>query len=145
MKISRTVQRLWKRKHTKLIVQSPKSDNSIRMIPLLPELMNLLQSLRGEASADAYVLTGTNRPLDPRSMQYRFQKFLVRNDLPVLNFHVLRHTFATRCVEKGMDVKCLSELLGHANIETTLQLYVHPTLGQKRRYLRAVSTLPHSA
>ena len=145
MKISRTVQRLWKRKHTKLIVQSPKSDKSIRMIPLLPELMNLLQSLRGEASADAYVLTGTNRPLDPRSMQYRFQKFLVRNDLPVLNFHVLRHTFATRCVEKGMDVKCLSELLGHANIETTLQLYVHPTLGQKRRYLRAVSTLPHSA
>ncbi len=145
LQVARTVQRLWKRKQTKLVVQSPKSDTSTRLIPLEPELMALLRSLRGSAAEDAYFLTGTARPLDPRSMQYRFQKFLQRNNLPVLNFHILRHTFATRCVENGMDAKCLSELLGHANVETTLRLYVHPTMGQKRAWLKAVSTLPQPA
>ena len=51
------------------------------------------------------------------------------------NFHILRHTFATNCVENGMDVKSLSEILGHSDVKITLNRYIHPTMCVKRKYL----------
>lgn len=74
-------------------------------------------------------------------MQYRFRRFLERNNLPLRNYHVLRHSFATRCIEGGMDIKSLSEILGHANVQTTLQMYIHPSMASKRAAMEAASML----
>lgn len=141
LRISRTVQRIRVGKKTALVVQTPKSESSERIIPIQPKLMELLASLRGSTSEGCYMLSGKEIPIDPRTVQYRFRKFLWNNHFAIHNFHVLRHSFASRCIEKGMDAKCLSELLGHSNIKTTLQLYVHPSMEQKRAYLEKVSTL----
>ena len=79
--------------------------------------------------------------MEPRTLQYRFKSFLKSHGLKSHHFHALRHTFATRSIEKGVDAKTLSELLGHRNVKTTLQLYVHPTMQHKRRIVEAVSSI----
>ena len=83
----------------------------------------------------------TELPMEPRTLRYYFSGFLKRCNIRYRNFHVLRHTFATRCIETGMDVKSLSELLGHADVRTTLKLYVHPSLESKRRAIQKIALL----
>ncbi|MBC5686666.1 tyrosine-type recombinase/integrase [Roseburia sp. NSJ-9] len=61
-----------------------------------------------------------------------YEKILNRLEIPYRNFHCLRHTFATRCVENGGDYKCVSEILGHSSIKITMDRYVHPRMEQKR-------------
>ncbi|MDD6189702.1 MAG: site-specific integrase [Clostridiales bacterium] len=140
--VRRTVLRVKKGSGTQLSVQSPKSDASDRIVPLTEEMRDLLRLLRGSTPDDAYMLTGQReKPMEPRTMQYRFQSFLKRNGLRERNFHTLRHSFATRCISNGADPKTLSELLGHSNVKTTLQLYVHPSMQQKRAYIYAASTI----
>ena len=141
IKISRTIQRIHLEKGTKLIVQTPKSVSSERIIPLHPKLVRMILSLQKEAGEKAYILSGNTHPMDPRTVQYRFTRFLKNLNITHRNFHVLRHSFATRCIEKGMDVKALSELLGHSAVNITMQLYVHPSMQQKRQYMQAVSTV----
>ena len=65
----------------------------------------------------------------------------VYREIPVRNFHILRHSCATRCIEYGMDIKSLSEILGHADVQTTLRMYVHPSMESKRSGLELASTL----
>ena len=65
-------------------------------------------------------------------MQYRFKKYLIEANIEKANFHALRHSFATRAVECGFEIKSLSELLGHANVQVTLQKYVHSSFALKR-------------
>lgn len=142
--VNRTVQRTWLLHGTKLQIQLPKSDASLRTIPMDEVLMERILSLRTDENADSYILSGNCCPMDPRSLQYRFAAVLEKCKLRRRNFHVLRHSFATRSIEQGMDVKCLSEILGHANIKTTLQLYVHPTRALKRASMRRVSTLMYA-
>lgn len=79
---------------------------------------------------------GGNKSLEPRTMQYRFQKILNDAGIDGRNFHILRHTYATNCVESGMDVKALSAILGHSDVKITLNRYVHPTMDSKRRQMR---------
>lgn len=79
-----------------------------------------------------YVLTGNEHYVEPRSMEYYFKCVLQRTGIPELNFHALRHTFATRCVELGFDVKTLSKILGHSSVTITMNRYVHPTMQMKR-------------
>ena len=142
LRINRTVLRLKVGNRTQLAVQTPKSEASERTIPLTAELVHLFTRLRGAAPADAYVLTRqADLPMEPRTMQYRFHSFLKKHQLRDHHFHTLRHTFATRCVEQGADAKTLSEILGHSSVKTTLQIYVHPSMEQKRRFLCAVSTI----
>lgn len=135
--VRQNVQRLTQNGKSELVIQTPKSETSRRTIPLTAEILSLL---RTHCSQSAYVFGGT-KPLEPRTMQYRFNSFLKKNDLKVRNFHALRHSFATRCIAMGADVKTLSEILGHSNIKTTMQLYVHPTMEQKRANMQLVSTL----
>lgn len=128
-KVERTVQRIYENGSTKLIIDSPKSRSSVREIPLPDFLIGILKRFR--SSDSAFVLSGTEKLIEPRTMQYRFKSLLKKADLPSVNYHSLRHMFATNCIELGFDVKTLSEILGHASVETTLNRYVHSSIERK--------------
>ena len=115
---------------TKVIVSEPKTSSSLRVIPLTGFLMEILRS-RAQ-NGEKYILTGKDTPAEPHTVYMRYRKLMRAYHLEGYSFHALRHTFATRCMEVGFDTKTLSEILGHANISTTLAIYVHPSLEQKR-------------
>lgn len=138
--VSRTIQRItdWNgMSKTRLIITEPKSAASIRSIPLPDCLLPVLNPCRQEE--DFFVLSGTDKPIEPRTMQYRFQSMLKKANLPSVHFHALRHMFATNCIELGFDVKSLSEILGHSSVEITLNRYVHSSMKQKREYMKRFS------
>ena len=140
--VRRSVQRVTLHGVSQLLVQRPKSDSSERIIPLHPELLLLLQRVSAKLPPDAYLMTGReDRPMDPRTCQYQFTVLLQRCGIRHRGFHALRHTFATICVEAGADIKSVSELLGHADIKTTLKLYVHPSMESKRRCIQSIAFL----
>lgn len=125
---------------TKVIITTPKSACSRRIIPL-PENISLLISKLVQ-SPECYFLTGKSSCfIEPRSLQYHFKKTLEECSLEHANFHALRHTFATRCVEVGFDVKTLSEILGHASVNITMNRYVHPSMELKRKNMNLLCTL----
>lgn len=116
---------------TLLVVTDTKSGNSTRVIPISGTLKSILLQLKGNDCE--YIIQGKKKPYaDPRTLQYAFKKQLAKCNLPDINYHALRHTFATRCVEAGVDIKSLSEMLGHANVNITLNTYVHSSLEQKQ-------------
>jgi len=136
--ISRTVQRLYVQgcaTKTILVETSPKSAHSKREIPLSAEVLELLLKFY---NGKKYVFGG-DKPMEPRKMQYHFKEILKEARLEDKNFHALRHTFATNCIEGGMDVKSLSEILGHSNVQITMNRYVHPSMDTKRKYMNALS------
>ena len=122
-----------------LTVQPPKTENSERWVPIPKEMLRMLQTARRQL--DSYLLTGRERVPDPRAMQYRYKILLTRCGVRYRNFHCLRHSYATRCVERGVDVKSVSELLGHADVRTTLRLYVHSSMDYKRRAVEGIGFL----
>ena len=125
---------------TKILISSPKSQCSLRTIPVPNEIMVLIQNQ--VSTKESFVLTGSSdRFIEPRTMQNHFQKVLRSNSIQKANFHCLRHTFATRCVEVGFDVKSLREILGHANVNITMNRYVHPTMDLKRENMERLSIL----
>ena len=135
IKIKRTMQRLQKKdgKGTEVVVGSPKTKKSIRTIPILSSLNGLIEEFNISREAQSYVLGTFCKPIvEPRVMQYKFQHYLKELKIEDASFHTLRHTFATRAVEAGIDIKALSELLGHSNVQTTLNRYVHSSLSHKR-------------
>lgn len=137
--VNRTVQRIESKEgptKTVLLESPPKSVFSKRIIPMSDSLLSLLIKFKREGQE--YVLQ-KNRPMEPRTYQNHFKKYLKQIDAPNYNFHVLRHTFATNCVDSGMDIKSLSEILGHSNVQITLNRYVHPSIDTKRKYLNALS------
>ncbi|MEE3415835.1 MAG: tyrosine-type recombinase/integrase [Prevotella sp.] len=129
LKVRRTVQRIYENGTTKLIMGSPKSKSSVREIPLPKFLVEILSDFKSDDSV--FILSGKENLTDPRTLQYRFKSLLKKADLPSINYHSLRHMFATNCIALGFDVKTLSELLGHATVETTLNRYVHSFMERK--------------
>ena len=125
---------------TQIIITQPKSDCSIRTIPIPDKIIPLLYSKR--CNAQTFLLTGsTTKYIEPRTMQNRFKSILKKCDIDTVNFHVLRHTFATRCVEIGFDIKRLSEILGHSSVNITLNRYVHPSMELKQKNMNMLSDL----
>jgi len=114
---------------TKIVITPPKSRASKREIPIPEVLFSRLKAMK--KSDDHYILTGKKIFSEPRTMQYRFKSILKKLNLPSINFHLLRHMFATRCVAVGADVKTLSEVLGHSSVEMTLNRYVHSSFERK--------------
>lgn len=132
--VNKTVQRIAVKGYvtkTVLMETDPKSECSKRTIPLTDEIPGLLKGLKG----DPVYVFGGDKPLEPRTMQYRFKRILKEAGIDSRNFHILRHTFATNCVESGMDVKTLSVILGHSDVKITLNRYVHPTMDSRRRQI----------
>lgn len=141
MKIRRTVERIadldpLAKAKTKLVIGDPKTENSRREIPLPYVLCEYLKA-RCKAQ-NTYVLTGTDKPCEPHTLYVRYERFLHRNGFEKYTFHALRHTFATRGIESGFDVKSLSEILGHSDVTTTLRCYVHSSTEQKRKQMEAM-------
>ena len=121
---------------TKIIISEPKSDSSKRVIPIPEELIPYLEEFK--VKDDEFVLSGTSKPIEPRTLQNRFARILNNVNLPSVHFHSLRHYFASDCVRLGFDIKTLSELLGHSNVEITLNRYVHSSFDQKREYMNRI-------
>ena len=117
------------------IIDVPKTKSSIRDIPIPTKLQSALLEMRYISQNNKYVLSDSSTFLSPRTFEYRYHKALSRSCLEKINYHSLRHTFATRCIEVGMDVKTLSEILGHSNVAITLNTYVHPSMDLKREQL----------
>ena len=146
IEIRQSAQRIQIGQGTQLLVQSPKSDASKRTIPLTAGLLRWLKDAVRGLSGNAYVLTGrVDKPMEPRTLRYFFDRFQERCGIQRRNFHVLRHTFATRCIETGADGKSVSEILGHANVQTTLKLYVHPSIEAKRRVIENAACMSFGA
>ena len=136
--VSKTLQRIYTKEHkSKIIESSPKTNSSFRTIPLAPQLKNYLS----KRSDDIYVLSNTLIPVEPRLLRKVFNRLLEQNNMKHYKFHSLRHTFATKCIEAKIDYKTISVLLGHANINTTLNLYVHPSYSQKKKAINKLTAL----
>ena len=134
--VEATMQRLRDYEHTgegrtRIMINSPKSDTSVRMIPLTERAVRLCSQHDPHCPA-AFVLTGTEQFMEPRQLQKRLSKYTKACGLEGVHFHTIRHTFATRCVEAGVEIKSLSEILGHANTSITLSRYVHSSMELKR-------------
>lgn len=139
--IKRTIERIantdkFAKTKTKVIINTPKTESSYRVIPLQKFLMDVLQ--KNQKPGNCYLLTGTTKYTEPHQYYVRYKRFLKRNNLGEYTFHCLRHTFATRCVEAGFDIKSLSEILGHSSVTTTMAIYIHPTLEQKRLQMEKI-------
>lgn len=134
--VNRTIERIYiiegEKKHTELVINTPKTKNSCREIPMNKELLGMLKPLKKVVNDDYYILTNDERPIEPRTYRNYYKRLMEKLDIPKLKCHGLRHSFATRCIEVGCDYKTVSVLLGHSNISTTLNLYVHPNMEQKK-------------
>ncbi len=143
--VSKTMQRLQNDKSagvsgTSIIITEPKSYAAKRVIPLPDFMIEML--LLVKKSADTYVLSTNNTAFtEPRTMQNKFKTYLRLANISDANFHALRHTFATRCIEAGFDVKSLSEILGHSSVKITLDKYVHSSMNLKRDNMEKLSSI----
>lgn len=135
--VNKTIQRIYLvgeiEKRTEVIIDTPKSKNSIREIPMTKELLRMVKPLKKVVNSSFFVLTNSAAPTEPRTYRNYYKRLMKQLDIPALKFHGLRHSFATRCIESNCDYKTVSVLLGHSNISTTLNLYVHPNMEQKKR------------
>lgn len=122
---------------TKVVIDKPKTISSMRTVPLTDDLAYYLSSRHDDN--ESFVITQTDKCMEPRVCLDRYKRLLHRAGLPDYNFHLLRHTFATRCVEQGVDIKSLSEIMGHANVSITLQRYVHPSMELKREQINKIN------
>lgn len=135
--VNRTIQRIYViedgSRKTELILDTPKTKNSIREIPISKDLLRILKPFKKIVNPSFFVLTNDAKPTEPRTYRSYYKSLMEHLKMPDLKFHGLRHSFATRCIESNCDYKTVSVLLGHSNISTTLNLYVHPNMEQKKK------------
>lgn len=126
---------------TKIVISEPKSDTSARLIPLTDYAVKLCKT-QWRGCPSAFVLTGdTQRYIEPRSMQYKLERYTEECGLDGVHFHTLRHSFATRCVEVDFEIKSLSEILGHSSPRITLERYVHSSMELKRDNMNKLASI----
>jgi len=133
LSVNRIVQRINENGKSKIIIGSPKSKSSVRTVPVPDFLLNILEQKK--KAEELFIITETCKPTEPRTMQNRFKSILKSCGIRNVNFHLLRHTYATVCIENGFDPKTLSELLGHSNSSITLNRYVHSSVQMKKNYV----------
>lgn len=119
---------------TVISVGKPKTSSSDRKIPICNFIEKILLET-GFHDPENYFLTDGKNYIEPRTYQNRFKKYLHEAGIQAVNFHALRHTFATNCINSGCDVKSVSEILGHSSVKITLDKYVHPSMAAKKNQL----------
>lgn len=131
LRVSKALQRVPDKSDgkTTIAITSPKSKTSVRDIPVPAFVLDILK----QNECSGYILSGNNKPVEPRTMQNRFKAVLKCCGIRNANFHLLRHTYATVCIESGFDAKTVSELLGHSNVNITLNRYVHSSMEMKKK------------
>lgn len=141
--VRRTIERIYiieeGQRRTELLIGTPKTATSLRAIPISRSLLRILKPLKKIVNEDNYFLTNGQKPLEPRSYRAYYLRLLRMLGIQKVKFHGLRHSFATRCIESGCDYKTISSILGHADISTTLNLYVHPDISQKKKCIEKAS------
>lgn len=133
--INKTVQRVYNKdiRKTEILIDKPKTFESNRKIPISNQMMKLLRPLMRVVNQDYFVISNGIKPIEPRTYRTYFHNLLNLLNINKTKFHCLRHTFATKCVDSNCDYKTISSILGHSNISTTMNLYVHPTSSQKKK------------
>ena len=124
---------------TIVILDTPKSISSIRNIPIPNFIIPMLKKLK--SSDEHFFLTNKEKFIEPRSFTNHYKNIVHSIGLDKYNFHTLRHTFATRCIENGCDPKTLSEILGHSSVKITLDRYVHPSFANKRKMMNSLKPI----
>ena len=142
LKVERTILRIKSNgSKTKLVASIPKTITSKRMIPLPSFIIPLLK--KQDIIPENYILSRSNKLYDPRILEDSFKRLLKKLNIQSIHFHALRHTFATRCIEAKVDIKTLSELLGHSSIEITLKTYVHTSDTLKKESIHHLVSFMH--
>ena len=137
LKIDKTMQSDNQKRKTEIVISEPKSSCSIRLIPL-PDFV-IKELIKFRDNDNNYILSMDNKKfIEQRTMQNHFYKYISEAKIEKSNFHCLRHTFATRCVEKNFEIKSLSVILGHSSVKITLDKYVHVTMQMKRNNMSKV-------
>lgn len=139
--VSKTLQRVYIKQDidssiSKVIITYPKTKNANREIPINNDFASLLKDFK--TSDDDYILSGNSKWIEPRTYRKFFDRLLINCNVDHINFHSLRHTFATNCIRLGTDYKTVSELLGHSSVNITLNLYVHPLMSQKKKCINSI-------
>ena len=141
VRVNKTIQRIYREEEitgkmkTELLISTPKTKSSQREIPIVPKLFKMMKDFAKICRPDYFICSGTTTPLEPRTYRNYYLKKIEEVGLPHLKFHGLRHTFATQLIASKADVKTVSAILGHSNIATTLNTYVHPSRDDKRNAL----------
>jgi len=112
---------------TEIIITKPKTQSSYRQVPLANSSKKLVKTLYKDIDESNFILSGTNKAIEPRNMRRYFDCLIRKLGIQKVSFHGLRHTFASNMIAAGVDPKTLSVILGHSNVNTTLNLYVHPS------------------
>ena len=136
--VNKTVQRLKdiNSGETYLSITTPKSKRSKRTIPITNFLLKVLKKCEIENySKEDYLIGRKEIPYEPRTLQYAFQRAMIKCGYNGFHFHCLRHTFATKCVHSGFEIKTLSEILGHSSVAFTMNRYVHSDINEKRKQM----------
>lgn len=147
MKIEKTLERIYsidsdgRRKGTQLIIQTPKSLSSRREIPLPKEIISILKKFSALAIGDYFVCSGKAKPIEPRVLRLHFNQACKNAGVRVMKYHGLRHSFATRMLEKKVDIKTTSTILGHSDVKITMNTYMHPTEEMKKNAINITSSL----
>lgn len=118
---------------SKVLEMTPKTNSSKRQIPISSGLLKILKPLKRVVNDKFYILTNNLSPIEPRSYRNHYKTILTQLGLKELKFHALRHSFASRCIDAKCDYKTLSSILGHSSVNTTLNIYVHPSHLQKKQ------------
>lgn len=108
-----------------LAIGTPKSETSARRVPVPHLLACLLNRARCDGHADQFIVGGQRSPIDPRTLQRRLDRLCALSGLQGVHMHTLRHSYATRMLEAGTDVKTLSALMGHSSVRITMERYCH--------------------
>lgn len=157
--VRRTVKRIvtkfdedFKPQGSTLTEQEPKTKNSRRTVPLMQSAATLMTLYKAQGSnkkgkvmklysGNEIVFPTRNGGLiDPKNFRRRFYQILDRAGLPKTNLHALRHTFVSRMLEAGEDIKTIAEIIGHTNVSLTMNIYAH-ILPEKKQ--KAVDKIDH--
>ncbi len=139
--INRTVERIidTETRKTKIVIQSPKTINSQRCIPFSNWLYDVLVRFSAPCLPSYYIISGTEKLIEPRTYRSFYKRFIENKiGIKCIKFHGMRHTFATNLIVGGADIKSVSELLGHSTVNTTLNLYTHSSIEDRRRCIESV-------